>query len=444
MASERTRALYERAQRVLPGGVSRNSALRKPVPVYAARGEGCWVTDIEGVRRLDATGNMGSLIHGHAHPAIVEAVSRQLALGSAFALCTEAEVAFAEAMVARAPSFERIRFVNSGSEAVMVALKAARAFTGRPRVAKVEGAYHGVYDFAEVSQTAAPANWGTPERPASVPVCRGTPRSVLDDVIVLPFNNPAGALALLDEHGADLACVLLDPMPHRVGLEPAHPAFVQALADWCRKHASLLVFDEVITFRSGFGGAQEWYPARPDLTAMGKIIGGGFPVGAVAGRADVMDVFNPLTSPTRLPHSGTFSANPITMTAGLTAMSLFDRPAVARLNALGDLARRRIAGVIARAGIPACVTGAGSIFRVHFKARPPQNYREAYPAASEKAALDALVAFALDHGVLLVDTGAGMLCTPMGEPEIEIIVNIIEQGLHAAAPHLEAAPAAGT
>ena len=440
MSSERTRVLYERALRVLPGGVSRNSALRRPAPIYAARGEGCWVTDLEGVRRLDATGNMGSLIHGHAHPAIVEAVSRQLALGTAFALCTEAEVLFAEHLVLRSASFERVRFVNSGTEAVMGALKAARAFTGKPRIAKVEGAYHGVYDFAEVSQTASPGTWGSRDHPASVPVCQGTPRSVLEGVVVIPFNDPARALALLDEHSADLACVLLDPMPHRVGLEPADPAFVQALADWCTRNGSLLVFDEVITFRSEFGGAQQWYSARPDLTAMGKIIGGGFPVGAIAGRADVMDVFNPLSSPVRLPHSGTFSANPITMTAGLTAMSLFGRDAIARLNALGELARDGIARAIARAGVPACVTGGGSLFRVHFKSRPPQNYRDAYSSPAEKAALDALVGYALDHGVLLVDTGTGMLCTPMGEPEVELLVTVIEGGLRAGARHLGAAP----
>src|SRR5581483_10972377 len=176
-------ALYARALRVMPGGCSRNAVLRKPHPLYAARGEGCYVTDIEGVRRIDFANNMGSLIHGHACPEVVEAVQRQLQLGTAYVMGTEAEVLYAEYLCGRVPGFDKIRFVNSGTEAIMCALKVARAFTGRPMIGKVEGAYHGIYDYAEVSESAKPSNWGDLDRPARVPVAHGTPSSALNEVV---------------------------------------------------------------------------------------------------------------------------------------------------------------------------------------------------------------------------------------------------------------------
>ncbi|TIV12922.1 MAG: aminotransferase class III-fold pyridoxal phosphate-dependent enzyme, partial [Mesorhizobium sp.] len=255
------------------------------------------VYDVEGVRRTDFANNIASLIHGHAHPAVVAAVSKQLAKGTAFTLGTEAEIDYAEYIRSRNPAFERIRFVNSGTEAVMASLKAARAFTGRPKIAKVEGAYHGLYDYAEASQTAKPDNWGQPERPSSVAVSRGTPQRLLDDVVVIPFNDVQRALEILDEHRDQLACVLVDLLPHRIGVVQAAEDFIQALRRWTEHNGALLIFDEVITFRSKFGGAQQWYDVQPDITALGKMIGGGFPVGAIAGSADVMEVLNPLNGP---------------------------------------------------------------------------------------------------------------------------------------------------
>jgi glutamate-1-semialdehyde 2,1-aminomutase len=337
--------LYARALRVLPGGVSRNTVLRKPYPLYADHAKGCRVTDIEGVERIDFANNMASLIHGHAHPEIVAAVTEQLSKGTAFTLATEIEIRYAEHLVGRNDAFEKVRFVNSGTEAVMGMLKAARAFTGRFKIAKVEGSYHGLYDYAEVSQTAEPSNWGSESSPIAVPVAFGTPPGVLADVVVIPFNDPENAIRILDEHRGELAGVLLDPMPHRVGLVPASDAFVVALREWTEEDGSLLLFDEVITFRSSYGGAQEWYEVRPDLTAMGKLIGGGFPIGAIAGRAAVMEVMNPLADKLLFPHSGTFSANPVTMTAGLTAMEMYDRDAVAYVNSLASLAIEGIEGV---------------------------------------------------------------------------------------------------
>ncbi len=429
--STRSAEIFERARHVLPGGVSRNTVLRSPYPPYADYGSGCRLTDIEGVTRLDFSNNMASLIHGHAYAPIVKAVTAQLARGSAFMMATEAEVTFAEHMVGRSPGFDQIRFVNSGTEAIMACLKAARAFTGRPKVAKVEGAYHGGYDYAEVSQESKPETWGSVDHPNRVPLVHGSPQSALDDVVVIPFNDVDRAIAILNEHRQDLACVLLDLMPHRAGLQPARPEFVAALREWTAKHGALLVLDEVITFRTEVGGLQSRYGLQADLTAMGKLIGGGFPAGAIAGRAQVMEVMNPSSSRLLYPLSGTFSANPITMTAGCVAMRDFDASATVRLNALGERAMRGIDEAIRRSGACACVTGAGSIFRVHVKAKAPTNYREAYLNADESRRLKALLEHLFQAGFLLVNTCTAMLSTPMTEAKVDALVDAVEGGLRA-------------
>ena len=423
-------ALYERAKGSLPGGVSRNTVLRSPHPLYADHASGCRVTDIEGVERIDFANNMASLIHGHAHPAIVEAVQKQLARGSAFTLATEIEVDYAELICGRSSSFEQIRFVNSGTEAVMGAVKAARAFTGRSKIAKIEGAYHGLYDFAEVSQTSKPENWGDSDRPESVAVAHGTPSAVLEQVVVIPFNDPETAISILNEHSGDIACVLVDPMPHRVGLVPADTEFVQRLREWTQTDGALLVFDEVITFRTEFGGFQDRFHVNPDLTALGKMIGGGFPVGAIAGSRDVMQVMNPLAETVRFPHSGTFSANPITMTAGFTAMSLYDEDAVQRLNSLTLRAVEGIREAIDQSGEPACVTGSGSMFRVHLKPQPPRNHREAFTTPEEAARLATLLDHLFDEGFLMINTCSATLSTAMGESEIDALIAAVDTGLH--------------
>ena len=420
---------YKRACEVLPGGVSRNTVLRLPHPLYAKSGKGFYLTDIEGVTRIDFANNMCSLIHGHAHSDVVNAVQNQLEKGTAFTTATEQELLFAEHLCNRTGSFEQIRFVNSGTEAIMGCIKAARAYTGRPKIAKVEGAYHGQYDYAEVSQTAAPENWGNEHSPSPVPVAHGTPLSALDDVVVIPFNNPSQAVEILDRYAQSLACVLVDPVPHRVGLIPASDSFINALHAWTRRNDSLLIFDEVISYRFSHGGAQEWYTEKPDLTAMGKIIGGGFPVGALAGQKRVMDVMNPLNEKVLFPHSGTFSANPVTMVAGLAAMELFDKEAVERLNSLGSYARQVIQEAITVSGARACVSGAGSMFRVHLKDTVPVNYREAFMTPGENNRLAILLDYLFDNGIMVINTCSGVLSTPMGNKEIDVLGDVILQGL---------------
>ena len=419
--------LYRRGLQVMPAGVSRNTLLRRPHPLYAAHGSGCRVTDVDGTERIDFANNMASLIHGHAHPAVVSAASEQLRRGSAFTLATEVEVAFAEHLCARSKGFEQIRFVNSGTEAVMTAIRAARAATGRTKIAKVEGSYHGSYDFAEVSQEADPSTWGPLDDPSPVPVAHATPSGVLDNVVIIPFNDTERAGRILDRHRGELACIVVDFMPHRIGLCPARPEFVTALREWTRRDGSLLVADEVITFRNAYGGAQQLYGVTPDLTALGKIIGGGLPVGAVAGRSDIMAVMDARGEGCRLPQSGTFSANPVTMAAGLAAMELFDADAIEGVNRLGQLAIEGINSLIAARGVAASVSGTGSMFRILMTETVPTNYRDGFADTATTRRLKALHDGLLDQGILLIYSGAGAISTAMGTQEIDELLSALDR-----------------
>ncbi|MGY8749342.1 MAG: aspartate aminotransferase family protein [Pirellulales bacterium] len=428
-AKTKSQSLYQEALEVLPGGISRNTIFRRPNPDYVDFGRGCRVTDLDGVTRVDFANNMASLIHGHAQPAIIEAVTHQLQQGTAFTMATEAELRFAQHICARNDGFDKIRFMNSGTEAVMAGIKAARAITGRPKIAKSEGAYHGTYDYAEVSQKSNPKNWGSETSPQSVPVVEGTPQAALDDVIVFPFNNIERTLELLDRHADELACVLIDPLPHRVGLIPASQGFMQAIRNWTVDHDCIFLLDEVITFRMGWGGAQDWYDIEPDLTALGKIIGGGFPVGGLVGKDEYMSVLDPTRDRLPFPFSGTFSANPMTMTAGRVAMELFDRQAVDRLNQLGDYSRMKIAQAIESVGANACVTGAGSMFRVHLKPEPPTGYRETYSDPSENRQIEFLVNFLYERGFMMINTCSAALSTVLTESEVDSMVDVLAEGL---------------
>lgn len=433
--------IYRQACEVLTGGVSRNVVFRKPFPHYADKASGCRITDIEGTERIDFANNMAALIHGHAHPAIIKAVTEQLNRGTAYTLASEIEVAFARLMCNRVKGFERIRFVNSGTEAVMTMIKASRAYTGRPKIAKAEGTYHGTYDFAEVSQAANPSNWGDIDNPESVPLVYGTPKGVLDNVIIFPFNDIERTIAILDKNAGQIACVLIDPVPHRVGLIPATSEFIEAIYKWTRSNGALLVFDEVVTFRVNYGGAQENYSVSPDITALGKIIGGGFPVGAIAGRSDVMKVLDPREANLRFPHSGTFSANPVTMTAGFAAMDLFNRDAVIRLNTLTNKAVNQVKEVIRLADVPASVTGAGSMFRIHLKPTPPTTYREAYQTAETASVVRELLDFMFfNEKMLMVNTFSCMFSTVLTQKEADGLSEGLLRAFMALKPKIEKLP----
>jgi glutamate-1-semialdehyde 2,1-aminomutase len=417
--------LWARAQAVLPGGNSRTTVYMAPRPIYAADGDGCWVVDVDGDRRLDLLNNYTSLIHGHAHPAITEAATRRLARGASFPMPTAEEIELAALLAERVAAVDHVRFTNSGSEAVMMAIKAARGFTGRPKIAKFEGAYHGSYDWAEVSLGSSPDEWGPADAPASLPYSKGTPPSVLEDVVVLPFNRTELAVARIEKEAKHLAAVLLDPMPNRAGLIPARRDFLESMREVTAKHGICLIFDEVISFRLGYHGAQGLFGIQPDLTSFGKIIGGGFPVGAVGGRAEVMAVFDPRGGKPRVPHGGTFNANPVTMAAGLAAMRLMDEQAFDRLDEVGRKLRTGMEACFERAGVPGAVTGLGSLFRVHPAQKSFVDYRSAATSKEENARLERLHRQLIDRGVLISPTGLGCVSTAVGESEVEYFLEVL-------------------
>ncbi len=427
----RSARLWREAQEVLPGGNSRTTVFMAPRPIYAAEGEGCWLVDVDGDRRLDLLNNYTALIHGHAHPTVTEAATRRLRRGASFPLPTAEEIELAALLVERVASVERVRFTNSGSEAVMMAIKAARGYTGRHRIAKFEGAYHGSYDWAEVSLSSSPSEWGSLEAPASVAYCKGTPPSVLNEVVVLPFNHTRLAAARIEREAGELAAVILDPVPNRVGLIPARVEFLKALREVTAAYGILLIFDEVISFRVGYGGAQGTFGARPDLTTFGKIIGGGFPVGAVGGRADVMAVFDPRSGKPLVPHGGTFNANPVTMAAGLATMRLMDEAAYARLEELGEKLRAGFRACLERAGVPGAMTGMGSLFRIHPTEQTFVDYRSALADEGERKRLDQLHRALLNHGVLISPTGLGCVSTAVSDAEIEYFLEIVNHCVQA-------------
>lgn len=421
-------ALYNRALASLPGGNTRTTVFMKPYPIYAARGAGCRVWDIDGNEFIDCINNFTSLIHGHAHPALVKAATAQMALGSAFGLPTESEVNLAELLASRLPSVEQVRFTNSGTEAVMMALKAARAFTGRPKIAKCEGAYHGSYDYAEVSLDPTPEAWGR-NAPVSVAYAKGTPENVLADVVTIPFNDPEAAVSLIREHGSELAGVLVDPMPNRAGLVPADKAYLEALRAVTREVGALLIFDEVITFRLGYHGAQGLWGIDPDLTTLGKIMGGGFPVGAVGGSAEVMSVFDPRSGKPALPHGGTFSANPVTMRAGIAAMELLDHNAFKHLDTIGDAVRAGIDEAFRRHGVPGRTVGLGSLLKIHFSDHEVRDYRSAYLTGQAAKCQTVFSQGLLNRGILAAGYGLMALSTPMTMRDVDAIVTAASESL---------------
>lgn len=364
-----SRQAFERAQQVFNDGTTRVTIERDPIPRYAKQGEGAYLVDLDGRRLLDLNGNFTTLIHGHGFRPVIEAVTRQIQSGTCFANPTLAEIELAEIICGRVPGVETIRFVNTGSEAVMFAIKAARAFTNRPAIAKVEGAYHGAYDWVEVSQASAPGNWGSAELPAAVPYYSGMPPSVLGEVLTVRFNHAEIAETLLAENADRLAAIVLDPVPSRAGLIAPTPEFITAIQRAAEKHGIVVIADEVLNFRQGYQGASARHGLKPDLFTFGKIIGGGLPIGAIAGRRDVMSVFDASKGKPLLPQGGTFSANPLSMVAGVASMTAMDHAAFDHLEKLGDSLREQLASSIARHGAPFSVSGAASLFRIHPSAR---------------------------------------------------------------------------
>ena len=377
-SSPRSAALHEAARRVMPGGDTRTVAFHAPYPLVIAQGQGCRIQDADGRTYVDLLNNYTSLIHGHGHPAVVAAVSERLPFGTAFPAPNEAQTRLAEIIVDRVASVDMVRFCNSGSEAIMNALRAARAFTGRDLVIKMEGGYHGTYDDVEVSVHPDPRDLASgPDRaPTGVLGTRGVPENTLDNVLVTPLNDIDAVERLFRERGQEVAAVIVEPVMGSAGMLPADQAFLEALRVLTLEHDALLIFDEVMSFRLETGGVQQHYRVRPDLTTFAKIIGGGFPVGGFGGRASVMEQFDPLR-PAPLWQSGTFNGNLITMVAGVAAMEAYPPAEVDRINALGERLRDGLRAALEDAGVSAAVTGYGSFAGVHLGATVVRTYRDA-------------------------------------------------------------------
>jgi glutamate-1-semialdehyde 2,1-aminomutase len=340
----RSRELFERATASLPGGSTRTTVYTAPYPPYVASGAGLRVRDVDGNSYRDFLCNYTSLILGHAHPAVVAAVEAQVRRGSAFAAPTEAEVLLAEEIRARVPSIERLRFTSSGTEATMFAIRAARAHTGRSLIAKFERSYHGTHDGV-MTGTA------------------GVPDALSGLVVELPWGDPAGVEAALRGCEGDLAAIIIEPVQGAGGVREPEPGFLPFLRSLTERVGALLIFDEIISFRVAPGGAQERFGVRPDLTALGKIIGGGYPLAAFGGRADVMDVFD-ARRPGAVSHGGTFNGNPVAAAAGLATLRELTPAVFARLDSLGERLGSAIATEIEREGVDARVTVVGSLFQV--------------------------------------------------------------------------------
>ena len=424
-----TERLHAEASKYIPGGTSRIHYYFRPYPIYAQSGEGCYLTDVEGTRRLDFLNNMTALIHGHGNPAIKKALFEQIERGTAFSEPSEPEVHLARLMVERVKSLEKVRFSNSGTEAVMMAVKLARAFTGRSRIAKFEGFYHGYYDYVQVSFSSTPVNWGPPEAPASTPSSGGLADSVLGDVLVMPFNDQKAVERLLERHGKSIAALILDPLSNKGGFPLPAEGFFKFLREITRAYGILTIYDEVISFRVESGGAQAKYGGDPDLTTFGKIMGGGLPVGAVGGKAEVMDLLDPSQGSPKVISGGTASANPLTMAAGLAAMEQMTPPVYARINRLGDLMRKRANEVFAAAGEPGQLAGDGSLFRLMMTAEPIVDYRTSIRGAAPQERFTRLHLNLLNEGIIISKEGLGCLSTPMGEEEVDRFVKALERAV---------------
>jgi glutamate-1-semialdehyde 2,1-aminomutase len=408
-----SRLLHERAQRVMPGGDTRTGTFYLPYPTYMDRGEGSELVDVDGNRYVDFLGNYTSLIHGHAHPRIAAAIAEQASLGTALGYPSEHQIALAELLTARIPALEQLRFCNSGTEAVMNAIRAARAFTGRRMIVKIEGGYNGAYDVAQVSVspgTQAPA-W-----PSGLPEGPGVSPGILGEVLVAPYNDLETLHWILDRYGRDVAAVLVEPVVTVAGMLIPEAGYLDGVVNAAHAAGALAIFDEIVTFRLGTGGVQGIADLAPDLTTLAKIMGGGLPIGAFGGRAEVMAIFDP-RRPGGISHSGTFNGNHATMVAGRVAMELYDAAAVDRLNALGERMRRGLQREINQRDVLAWVQGAGSLAHIHYCAGPVRNYRDSLRSPKHCSRLTHLGL--LVRGYLVAGRGMMALNTAMTEADVD-------------------------
>jgi glutamate-1-semialdehyde 2,1-aminomutase len=403
----RTAALHDRAQAFLPGGNTRSVLYHRPFPLRIARAWEAVLEDVDGHQYVDLLGEYSAGLYGHSHPVVVKAMVDALHEGVSRGAHTRYEVDLAEAVCARFASIERVRFTNSGTEANLMALSAARAFTGRGRVLAFHGGYHG----GLLTFTAGPS-------PVNAPY----------DVLLAEYNDAAAAQALVREHADSLACVLVEPMLGSGGCIPGDPAFLSVLRETTRRAGALLVFDEVMTSRTGSGGLQERLGIRPDLTTLGKYIGGGSSFGAFGGRADVMALFDP-ARPGALPHAGTFNNNVVSMAAGRAGLTQVYTPQTAeRHTARGDRLRGELAQAFRAAGAPFQVTGVGSLLAIHAATAPPR--RPSDLANGDPRLLELLFLDLLELGYYIAPRGYMALSLALTPGQLADFVRAVDKVLH--------------
>jgi glutamate-1-semialdehyde 2,1-aminomutase len=418
-----SRSMHEKAVAVMPGGTTRTTTYFEPYPLYIERGDGCRVWDVDGTERIDMLGNYTAMILGHAHPKVVEAIRQQAVRGTGFAAANPIEVQLATLLCERVPSLEAVRFCSSGTEATMFAMRLARAFTGRPKIARMEGGYHGTHDYAEVSTHPVVADAGPPDAPIAQPDSIGTPGWVVENTVVLPFNHPDAAEASIRREAVQLAAVILEPIIGAGGVIAATDEFLQRLRAVTRELGILLIFDEVISFRVAPGGAQAIYGVTPDLTTLGKIIGGGLPVAAFGGRADIMEMLDPRRE-RNIAQGGTYNGNPLGMAAGLATMKELTPDVYEELNRKGARVCEQLSEVFASHEIPVQVNSAGSMLALHFTDRPVVDYRT-MAAADKKRSREFFLGL-VNNGVLMSPRGMGALSTPMREDDIQQFVDAVD------------------
>ena len=363
--------------------------------------------------------NATSLILGHAHPDVTRAIQEQAARGTAFTGPTDPQVRMAKLLTDRVPSVDLVRFTNSGTEGTMMAIRAARAFTGREKMAKFEGGYHGAHEYVSVS-VRPPADKLDPSGPTPIPEHPGLPQSILDQVIVLPYNDLDWCERVLRQNASEIACLIMEPVMSSFGYLPGEVDFLRGLRELTTELGIILIYDEVQSFRIAPGGAQEALGVIPDMTSFGKIIGGGTPVGAFGGRADIMELFDP-TRGAAIAHAGTFNANPVTMAAGEVVMNHLTPEVYDRMNALGDETRAKLSAVFDEFEVDAQVTGIGSLFGIHFTAEEITDYRSV--VRGDQTMRRALFTGLLNEGVLLQTGAAGAMNSLTTSDEIDTLVD---------------------
>ncbi|MCQ3802778.1 MAG: aspartate aminotransferase family protein [bacterium] len=407
----RSEAAFERALAVMPGGNSRTQLYFEPFPFYVDRAEGAYLHDLDGHRYLDVVNNYTSLIHGHPDAETVRVIAEQAARGTAHAAPSPSEIELAEEITSRVTSMEKVRFTNSGSEAVLYAIRLARHATGRPDVIKVEGGYHGGNESVQVSVKRLGA-----DQPAALPE-EGVPESVASATHVIPFDDIDEAVRLVGEHGATSAALIVEPIQgFGGGLRPPE-GYLEAISKAAADTGTLVILDEIQTLRYAYGGIQQTLGLTPDLTVLGKLIGGGLPVGAFGGSEELMAMTDPRGNQV-MTQSGTFNANPLTMAAGVHAVRKLTPKAIERLNANGDELRAWINEECARLGLPLIAGGYGSLLQLHVGSDLPTSYRQAKTLTTQP--LTALFYLFMERGVFTAPSRVIMaLSTAMSDAHLD-------------------------